>query len=95
MKEITLRKDSSSVESIQKAAYRLAPRAVVILEQDIGDDLHRCSIKVKLDDDADELADELRQLVNDYFLREHLSSKTEAVRSLLFAQAFPSLDDEE
>lgn len=84
---VTLEFDSevASIDAIQRAAYRLSDRLSVDIRT--GDPIV-CTIHVGDDENANELAVQLRNEVLDQVLRERIRVETEATRNLVLALAF-------
>lgn len=76
---------ATSVDAIQRAAYRLSDR--VSIEIDVGERisvvLHLCT-----DDALDECVSDFRNEVLDQTLRERIRLESEAARNLILAMAF-------
>ncbi len=68
----------------------MAPKAQVYLTR-ITEDALEVEIEPKTGQNLEVLTSELRDHINDYFLRDLISRKTEGVRTLLLAQAFSSV----
>jgi His-Xaa-Ser system protein HxsD len=83
-----------SVESVQKAVYRMGNKIFASISLDRN--LIRLEIEVK-DKKAtiEEISNELRQTVNDYSLREKISAETKEVRNVVLATAFSRVVSQE
>ena len=82
----------TSPTAIEKAAYRLAPKASIVISR-----VTEANIVVefcpKENFEESEVISEFREHLTDYTLREQISQKTEGFRTLLLAQAFSSVVD--
>jgi His-Xaa-Ser system protein HxsD len=87
---VSFHSSTSTPEAVAKAAYRMAPKAQVYLTR-ITEDALEVEIEPKTGQNLEVLTSELRDHINDYFLRDLISRKTEGVRTLLLAQAFSSV----
>jgi His-Xaa-Ser system protein HxsD len=82
---------SASSLAIEQAAYRLAPiLSLAVVPRESEKSRFSCQLEIKSDCELKEVevVAEFRRQVNDYFLREQISAKTEGIRILLYAQAF-------
>ena len=83
-----------SVESVQKAVYRMGNKIFA----SISLDRNLISVKIEIKDrkaTIEELFNELRQTVNDYSLREKISVETQEVRNVVLAAAFSRVVSQE
>ena len=83
-----------SVESVQKAIYRMGNKISACISLD------KSMIRVEVETIEknviiDEIFSELRQTVNDYSLREKISAQTQEMRNLILSAAFSSVISQE
>jgi His-Xaa-Ser system protein HxsD len=82
--------EGHSLESIQRAAYRLVDQLDVAIDRE--DDVYRCVLRARASDQLDdELVSEFRAEVLDQALRERIRAETAEVRNAILALAFSNL----
>lgn len=93
MSQLVFAREAATITAIEQASYRMAGRlCVCTLPQDSNASAsYICEVEPKGNESEAELISEFRMHVNDYFLRELISARTEGIRTLLFAQAFSGL----
>jgi His-Xaa-Ser system protein HxsD len=84
--EVSFAASTTSLDAIQRAAYRFADR--FSLELVPGEDFHRCLLTpTGATDTAPDIGD-FRTEVLDQTLRERIRRETEPIRTMILAQAF-------
>jgi His-Xaa-Ser system protein HxsD len=82
--------EGHSLDSIQRAAYRLVDRIDVEIDRD--SDVYRCVVRPRASDQLDDdLVAEFRAEVLDQALRERIRAETQDARNVVLALAFSSL----
>lgn len=83
-----------SVESVQKAIYRMGNKISASISLDKS--MIRVEVEtIEKNAIIDEIFSELRQTVNDYSLREKISAQTQEMRNLILSAAFSRVISQE
>jgi His-Xaa-Ser system protein HxsD len=84
--EVSFAAATTSIEAIQRAAYRFCDRFSCELVP--GEDFHRCLLTPTAIDDAEAEIANFRTEVLDQTLRERIRAETEPIRTMILAHAF-------
>ena len=93
--DITLKFDNrvNSIESVQKALYRLGSGIDFDIEL-VGSSIELRIVFLDLETDSKIIAAEIKRSVNDYSLREKIGTETADLRNLILATAFSRIIDQ-
>jgi His-Xaa-Ser system protein HxsD len=83
--------NSYSVNALRKAAYRLAARCTIVIQDSRDPDRVEVEFRFGRDSTDEDVADVTNQFfrdATDYELRDRISTETAAVRNLILAHAF-------
>jgi His-Xaa-Ser system protein HxsD len=84
--EVSFAAATTSIEAIQRAAYRFCDRFSCELLP--GEETHRCLLTPAAATDVEAEIGSFRTEVLDQTLRERIRAETEAIRTMILAQAF-------
>lgn len=84
--EIIFATTTTSIDAIQRAAYRFSDRFSCELIP--GEQIHRCLLTPVITDDVDMEIASFRTEVLDQTLRERIRAETEPIRTMILAHAF-------
>jgi His-Xaa-Ser system protein HxsD len=84
--ELDFDAETTSIDAIERAAYRFCDR--FSLELLLGEGSHRCLLRPVGDFDLGAEVESFRTEVLDQTLRERIRAETEPIRTMILAQAF-------